>query len=162
MLTCKQVMVPLSRTHVQQRAQQAASHNPKNLEATGVGIGLVLLTVLTYIQWQRAQQTAANEEEEQDLAGVGIVFVRAPDDSLFVKSVVDGSGATNSGIQPGDCLMKVSAWVLAAQHCVPFGLDVCIACGQLINPIFVSPSVVHHSSCIGVVSMTLSSACMQA
>lgn len=126
-LTRAQVIVPFSRKHVQLSAQQASPHNQKDQKATGVGIGLVLLKVLTYMYWQRAQQTATNEEEEQDLAGVGIVFVRAPDDSLFVKSVLDGSGATNSGIQTGDCLMKVSAWVLAAQHCVPFGLDVSLS-----------------------------------
>lgn len=31
----------------------------------------------------------------------------APDHSLFVKSLVEGSGACNSGIMPGDCLMEV-------------------------------------------------------
>ena len=42
-----------------------------------------------------------------DLAGVGILFIRAPDNSLFVKSILEGSSAKNSGIQVGDCLMKV-------------------------------------------------------
>jgi|SaaInl85LU_5_DNA_1037374.scaffolds.fasta_scaffold84604_1 hypothetical protein len=60
----------------------------------------------------RAQQLVQDDNEEQDLAGVGIVFVRAPDDSLFVKSIIDGSGAQNSGIQVGDCLMKVGTYAL--------------------------------------------------
>ena len=46
-------------------------------------------------------------EEPKSLAGVGIVFFKAPDNSLFVKALVEGSSAVNSGIQPGDCLMEV-------------------------------------------------------
>eukprot|EP00960_Hanusia_phi_P051238 760670-Hanusia_phi.AAC.2 len=46
-------------------------------------------------------------EEPKNLAGVGIVFFKAPDNSLFVKALVQGSSAVNSGIQPGDCLMEV-------------------------------------------------------
>ncbi len=41
------------------------------------------------------------------MGGVGIVFLQAPDKSLFVKSLVEGSGASHSGIKLGDCLMKV-------------------------------------------------------
>lgn len=72
---------------------------------------------------QRAQQLVQEEEEEEDLAGVGIVFVRAPDDSLFVKSIIEGSGAQSSGIQVGDCLMKVKTrcsplpWCCGHQSC---------------------------------------------
>ena len=39
--------------------------------------------------------------------GVGIIFMKAPDDSMFVKGLVEGSGAAHSGIKVGDCLMKV-------------------------------------------------------
>jgi C-terminal processing protease CtpA/Prc len=61
---------------------------------------------------QRAQQAAAAEEDQENLAGVGIVFIKAPDNSLFVKSIIDGSGACGSGIQPGDCLMKARAAII--------------------------------------------------
>ncbi|KAJ1475929.1 hypothetical protein T484DRAFT_1908817, partial [Baffinella frigidus] len=52
-------------------------------------------------------QTDLNGGERKALAGVGIVFVKAPDESLFVKDMVAGSGACSSGIQIGDCLMEV-------------------------------------------------------
>ncbi len=41
------------------------------------------------------------------LGGVGIVFIQAPDKSLFVKSIVPNSSAWQSGVEVGDCLMKV-------------------------------------------------------
>ena len=43
------------------------------------------------------------------VGGIGIVFLQAPDKSLFVKSLIEGSGAAHSGIKCGDCLMKVNA-----------------------------------------------------
>ncbi len=42
------------------------------------------------------------------LGGVGIVFIQAPDKSLFVKSIVPDSSAWQSGVEVGDCLMKAS------------------------------------------------------
>ncbi len=42
------------------------------------------------------------------LGGVGIVFVQAPDKSLFVKSIIPNSSAWQSGVEIGDCLMKAS------------------------------------------------------
>ena len=41
------------------------------------------------------------------LGGVGIVFIQAPDKSLFVKSIVRESSAWHSGVEIGDCLMQV-------------------------------------------------------
>eukprot|EP00961_Rhodomonas_salina_P255098 3447596-Rhodomonas_salina.1 len=56
-------------------------------------------------RWE--QEQAQLQKSDQKLAGVGIVLFMAPDHSLFVKSLVEGSGACNSGIMPGDCLMEV-------------------------------------------------------
>jgi C-terminal processing protease CtpA/Prc len=63
--------------------------------------------------WKRKISSAAQNSAIQSMGGVGIVFLQAPDKSLFVKSLVEGSGASHSGIKLGDCLMKVVYLVLS-------------------------------------------------
>lgn len=42
-----------------------------------------------------------------ELAGVGMILRTLPDNSLYVRKLVEGSAAEAAGIRPGDCIMEV-------------------------------------------------------
>ena len=71
---------------------------------------------MNFYGWQKKKVPKVSLEQG-NLGGVGIVFIQAPDKSLFVKNLVQGSGAEHSGIKCGDCLIKARHSVLVHIVC---------------------------------------------